>query len=140
MNFEPYQLTNEQSQYKDILDWYGYQVAQLLCIPATKIGVLGRATWSNLETLNTDYLTTTLRPWLEKIEAEIERKLLTETERRTMYVEFDTTALLRADIGTRYNAYAVALSNKFMTVDEVRARENLPPLGTDIAEQEQEVE
>ena len=63
-----------------------------------------------------------------KWEKELEKKLLTPAERSELYIEFDTSNILRADIGTRYNAYSVALKNGFMTVDEVRAKENLPPL------------
>lgn len=128
LQFTPFTLTNEQSQYKDILNWFVYEVARFLNCPPSKLHSLEKATWGNLETLNQDYLTTTLRPWLVKWEKEIERKLLSTEDRASHYVEFDTTLLLRADIGTRYNAYATALTNGFMTVDEVRARENLPPL------------
>jgi HK97 family phage portal protein len=126
--FTPFQLTNEQSQYKDILNWFVYEVARFLNCPPSKLHSLEKATWGNLETLNTDYLTTTLRPWLIKWEKELEKKLLSEIDKPTHYVEFDTTLLLRADISTRYSAYATALTNGFLTVDEVRAKENLPPL------------
>ncbi|MBX9677418.1 MAG: phage portal protein [Gemmataceae bacterium] len=129
LKFTPFTFSNEQNQYKDVLDWYGYQVAQLLCIPPTKIGVLGRATWSNIDALSQDYLTTTLRPWLEKFEAEFEKKLLTPTERNQgYYVEYDTTALLRADISSRSAFYSSAINTGWMTTNEVRARENLPPV------------
>ena len=133
LTFTPYQQTNEQSQYKDILSFLIYEVARFLNCPPSKLHSLEKATWGNLETLNQDYLTTTLRPWLIKWEKELERKLLTPAERAELYIEFDTTNLLRADIGTRYNAYGVALSNGFLTVDEVRARENLPPLPQPVA-------
>lgn len=128
LKFTPFQFSNEQNQYKDVLDWYGYQVAQLLCIPPTKIGVLGRATWSNIDALSQDYLTTTLRPWLEKWEAEFERKLLTPAERRTHYIEYDTSSILRADIASRSAFYSSAISTGWMTTNEVRAKENLPPV------------
>lgn len=128
LSFTPFTLTNEQTQYQELLSFLIYEVARFLNCPPSKLHSLEKATWGNLETLNQDYLTTTLRPWLIKWEKEIERKLLTPVERQSLYVEFDTTQLLRADIGTRYTAYATALTNKFLTVDEVRARENLPPL------------
>jgi HK97 family phage portal protein len=129
LKFTPFALTNEQSQYSEVLDWFGYQVAQLLCIPPTKIGVLGRATWSNIDALSQDYLTTTLRPWLEKFEAEFERKLLTPTERASgYYVEYDTAAILRADIASRSAFYSSAINTGWMTTNEVRGRENLPPV------------
>jgi phage portal protein BeeE len=36
--------------------------------------------------------------------------------------------LLKTDTASRYDAYAVALSNGFLTVDEVRDYENLDPM------------
>jgi HK97 family phage portal protein len=125
--FTPFPLTNEQSQYSELLKYFTYQVAQLLCIPPSKLFDLQKATWGNLETLNQDYLTSCLRPWLLKIEAELLRKLFRVDERRDLFIEFDTVQLLRADITSRFNAYKIAIDSKFLTVDECRARENLPP-------------
>jgi HK97 family phage portal protein len=128
LEFTPFQLTNEQSQYTEILQYFVYEIARLLNVQPTKLYDLQKATWGNLTELNRDYLTTTLRPWLVKYEAEMERKLLRLDERDGMYIEFDTKQLLRADTATRYASYSVGISAGFLTVDEVRAEENLPPL------------
>ena len=48
-------------------------------------------------------------------------------------VRFNTDALLRSDLKTRYEAHAIALSNGFLTVDEVRQLEDMPPMGGDVA-------
>jgi hypothetical protein len=49
--------------------------------------------------------------------------------------------LMRADMQTRYQAHAVALSSGFMTVDEVRALEDLEALDQPpIVQVEEEVE
>jgi HK97 family phage portal protein len=133
LQFTPFTMTNEQNQYKDVLNWFVYEISRFLLIPPSKLMSLEKATWGNLETLNQDYLTTTLRPWLEKWETEFERKLLTPTERRTHYVEYDVTTLLRADASSRATFYGTAINTGWMTVNEVRARENLPPIdGGDI--------
>ena len=68
--------------------------------------------------------TFTLLPWIRRIEATLDAQFPRGT---TLKVNTDGT--LRADTKTRYEAYAVALSNGFMTVDEVRALEDRPPLG-----------
>ena len=60
----------------------------------------------------------------------LDRALLSEDEkRRGLFFELDTTELLRGDVTSRFNAYATALQNNIMSIDEVRYRENLPPLG-----------
>ncbi|WSA68470.1 phage portal protein [Streptomyces sp. NBC_01799] len=44
------------------------------------------------------------------------------------YRRFDVDARLRAKTKDRYEAYASAINNGFMSRDEVRALEDLPPL------------
>lgn len=41
--------------------------------------------------------------------------------------KFNVEALLRTDITTRYTAHKIAIEAEFMSIDEVRAIENLPP-------------
>ena len=62
----------------------------------------------------------------------LNRSLLTEAEKhgeRPLYFELDTSALLRADTLSRYQAYEVALRNGFLQIDEVRYLEDKEPLG-----------
>lgn len=68
-------------------------------------------------------------PVIDIIEAALDSDLLLEREKGTMYFAFDTRELTRGDINQRYSAYATALSQNFMQLDEVRAMEDLPPLG-----------
>ena len=80
-----------------------------------------------------DYTTTELRmlelyqltllPWIGRIEAVLDAQLVTGTDTR---IEVD--GLLRADTKTRYETYAIALDKGILTLDEVRALENRPPL------------
>jgi HK97 family phage portal protein len=129
LKFTQSQYTNEQSQYIEILDRIVFEVARFLVIPPPKLMALEQATWNNITELNRAYLNDCLRPWLEKWEAEYDRKLLLPSERDAKYIEFDTSTLLRADEKTRYANYDLALAHQpWRTVDEVRAAENLPPM------------
>jgi HK97 family phage portal protein len=129
MQFKPFTMTtNEQSQYKELLQWFVYEAARLFNCPPSKIHSLEKATWGNLETLNQDFLTTTLRPWLDKWEAELTKKLIMPSEKGRYSVEFVTDELLRTDKQARYTAYGVALTHGFLSVNEVRAQEGYPPV------------
>ena len=57
------------------------------------------------------------------------RSLMPDTERR-LYAEFETKALLQTDVKTRFEAYSYALDpdKGWMSRDEVRKAENLPPM------------
>jgi phage portal protein BeeE len=68
----------------------------------------------------------TIAPWLRRIEGAIERDVLPEDGE--LYAEFLVEGLLRSDITTRYQAYEIAIRNKWLTPEEVRQKESLGPL------------
>lgn len=69
-----------------------------------------------------------LRELLARIEQEIRRSLLTPPERLSFFGEFAVEGLLRGDSKTRAEFYASALQNAWMTPNEIRRLENLPPM------------
>lgn len=79
------------------------------------------------------FLRYVLRGIIGGIEQEIRRALLSPVERLTFFAEFSIEGLLRGDSAARANFYASALQNGWMTRNEVRRLENLPPVkGGDI--------
>lgn len=126
MKWTSIQATNEQSQYQELLRFMVFEVARLLNITPSKLHSLEKSSFASLEAQNQDFLTTTLRPWLVKWEAEIRRKLFLPSERGQLYAEFLTDSLLRADINQRYAAYQIGLMNGFLNVNTVCAKEGLP--------------
>lgn len=66
---------------------------------------------------------------LNTIEAALNKDLLLEKEKRSFYFAFDTRELTRGNLKERYEAYEIAVRNNFMQVDEIRKKENNPPLG-----------
>ena len=80
-------------------------------------------TYTNTQDIFRELLKTTLFPvYLERI-SEVASMWLP----RGKSVHFDDRELLRADTPSRYNAHKVALDAGFLTVDEVRESEGLPP-------------
>ncbi|MDD9730458.1 phage portal protein [Mameliella sp. AT18] len=102
------------------------EIARAFRIPAPMIGELGRATWSNLEQLNRQFLQMTLAPWLRAWEAAYSRVLLAPDERTDLRIEFLVDALLETDTAARATAYGQYRSMGVMTANEVRAGLNLP--------------
>lgn len=72
-----------------------------------------------------------LNPILKELECALNRDLLLETEKGSYYFAADTSELTKGDIEKRFRAYETASKNGFMQIDEIRLRENLPPLGLD---------
>lgn len=70
-------------------------------------------------------------PLMNAIQCALNRDLLLETEKGSLYFAFDTKELLRGDMQSRFNAYKTALDANFMQIDEVRYAEDMEPLGLD---------
>jgi HK97 family phage portal protein len=71
----------------------------------------------------------TLRRRLKRIEQALEQQLLTPEDRAAgIVIEFNLEGLLRGDSGARSTFYQSALNNGWMTINEVRALENMPPV------------
>ena len=65
----------------------------------------------------------TLMQYLRKIE-----EALTDLSPLGQTIRVDTDVLLRSDTKSRYHSHRVGLEAGFLTIDEVRSIENLPPL------------
>lgn len=89
----------------------------------------GQTMWgSGVEQIMIGFLTFSLRPYLTRIEQAVRKQLLKPSDRGTIYAEFVLEGLLRADSSGRAALYSTFAQNGVMTRDEIRARENLPPL------------
>ncbi len=74
-------------------------------------------------------VTNAVMPIVTIYQEAVNRSLLLESEKRSMYFALDTNELLKGDTLTRYQAYAVGLQNNFLQLDEVRYKEDLPATG-----------
>jgi len=70
----------------------------------------------------------TLLPWIKRHEQAMMRDLLLPSERDTYYIEFNVSGLLRGDQKSRYEAYAIARQWGWLSVNDIRRLENLPPV------------
>lgn len=90
-------------------------------------GDLERATFSNIEHLDLEFLKYTLGYWLTNWEEEIFSQLLTQEEQdqERFFPRFNVNALLRGDYQSRTEGYARLLQNGVVSINEVRAWEEL---------------
>ena len=125
--FVPLTFTSVDAQFIEQRNAAAYEIARAFGVPPSMVGLVDRATWGNAETQNRQFLTFTLRPWLNAFRSEFERVLLSEEERETHIIEAITDDLLRADTASRTASYQALRSAGIMTANEIRAFENLPP-------------
>ncbi len=75
------------------------------------------------------FIKTAIMPILTAIECALNRDLLLEREKKSLYFAFDTKEITKGDIKTRFEAYKTALDANLMQIDECRYMEDLEPLG-----------
>lgn len=128
MQYQQIGIPPEDSQFLETRKFQVTEISRWFRIPPHMLGDLERATFSNIEEQSLEYVKYTLRPWLIRIEQEAKRQLLPEELRGPYYFEHLVNDLLRGDIETRFEAYEKALMNGWMSINEVRERENLNPI------------
>ena len=126
--FTPVFSANKDSQLLELKQFQVIEIARLFNIPPHKLGDLSRATFSNIEQQETNYMVQTIAPLTTKIEQALNRFLLREDEWGHFYFKFNVNAVLKADISTRWDSYTKALQNGVMCVNEVRELEELNPI------------
>lgn len=116
-------LESRQFSVEDICRWFR--------VPPYMVGhTAGSTNWgTGIEQQMIGFLTFVLRPWLIRIEQYIKLRLIPLGERDKFYAEFNVEGLLRADSETRSRINASDVNNGLATRDEVRMRENRPPMG-----------
>lgn len=64
-------------------------------------------------------------PIVKAFETALNRDLLLEKEKKSLFFEFDVKEIVKANITERYNAYKTAKETGFMTLNEIRRMENM---------------
>lgn len=122
-------IAPEEAQFLQTRQFQVPDIARFFGVPPHLIADASNSTsWgSGLAEQNLAFGQLSLRPWVDRIE-DAHGRLLSTQGLPMVFVKLNMDALLRAGTKERYDAYAVALSNSFMTINEVRRLEDLPPL------------
>lgn len=126
MTYHQIGMTNKDAQFIEARKFSAVDIARIFRVPPHLIGILDRATFSNIEQQAIDFVIYTLSAWLVSIEQAISRDLIVRPD--VFFAEFLVEGLLRGDAKTRSEFYASGIQNGWMTRNEVRMRENLNPL------------
>ena len=125
LEFQEASNTSVEMQLNENKKTNSDEICKLFNMPPAMIN--GGAT----EQDKTNFVQYCLNPILKEIECALNRDLLLESEKGSFYFAADTSELTKGDIEKRFRAYETACKNGFMQIDEIRLRENMPPLGLD---------
>jgi HK97 family phage portal protein len=127
--WKPTGVTHEQMQFLGTRGFNAAEIAgQLFLVDPTDIGITlsgSTITYGNITERNARRLQVTFLPWMIRIE-----NALSDLLASPRYMKFNADALLRSNLTERYAAYSTGIAAGFLTVDEPREWEDLPPMGT----------
>ncbi len=118
----------EDAQFLQTRKFQVTEIARIFRVPPHMLADLEKATFSNIEHLGLEFVQHTLRPWLVRWEQAIYRDLLTPKERQSYLAEHLVDALLRGDIKSRNEAYAIGRQNGWWSANDIRKMKNQNPI------------
>lgn len=128
MTFKPISMTNVDADIANILKLSGSDVARIYKIPLPMVNDLDKANYNTIEQLLIQFVVFGLLPWVKRHEQAMMRDYLLPQDRREYFIEFNLSGLLRGDQKSRYEAYAIGRQWGWLSVNDIRRLENMPPV------------
>lgn len=122
-----------EAQFLETRKFQAEEIARLYRVPLHKIGLMDRSTFSNIEQQAIEFVTDTILPWCRRWEQAVNVRLFDEREQREYYAEHLIDGIMRGDMKTRYDSYAIGRQWGWLSANDVREKENMNPIeGGDI--------
>lgn len=128
MDWDQIGMDNSDAQFIETRGLSGRDICRIYRVPPHKVADLEQATFSNIEQQAIEYVTDCLMSEMVRWEQALNRDLLTAEERKTYYFKYMPDALLRGDLKSRYEAYAIGRTWGWLCVDKVLELEDMDPL------------
>ena len=124
--FQQLSIPPEDAQFIETRRFQIAEVARIFGIPPHMLMDTERSTsWgTGIEQQGIGFVVYTLRPWLTRVEQRLTQIL----RPAAVYAKYSVEGLLRGDTQARYAAYAVARQWGWMSVNEIRRLEDMPPV------------
>lgn len=126
--YKPTNIPNDQAQFLDSRRLAVEDVARAFNVPPHLLGLPGTNTYASVEQNNLAWVTHGLRPIVQKIEGALSPLMARYAGGEQAFVRFNLDGLLRADINSRMTAFSTGLQSGFLTINDVRRIEDLPPI------------
>ncbi len=122
MKYTPISIPPNDAQFLETRKFGVNEIARWFNLPPHMLKDMEHATFSNIEQQALEFVVHSLRPWLVKWEAEFERKLLTEEQKRSgrWEIKFNVNALLRGDSSAQAEFIDKMIKNGVYSINDGR--------------------
>lgn len=112
---------NEASQFVEVRTFNVLEIARAWGVPPHLLFELSKATFSNIEQQSLEFIIYCMMTHYERVASAATHAFAEPGH----FFEFLPDALLKGDIKSRYEAYAIAVDKGVLNPDEVRRKENM---------------
>lgn len=128
MTIQRIDFNAQESQYVENAKLSLQTVASAFHVDPTMIGASDSATFSNVKAFRKMLYTESLGPTLTRIEQQLNRDLMAMLGVTGEFVEFNIREKLSGDFDEEATILSTSVGGPWMTRNEARQRENLPPI------------
>jgi HK97 family phage portal protein len=128
MTYKQMAMDNDKAQLIESRKMSVADLSRLYGIPLSMLNESAGESYKSIEQQSLNYVVFGLMPWLKRWESAMRRDLLLPSERKKYFIEFNVAGLIRGDMKSRYDAYAIGRQWGWLSVNDIRRLENLPPV------------
>jgi HK97 family phage portal protein len=128
MTYKQMAMNNDQAQLVEARKMSVADISRLYGIPLSMLSESAGESYKSIEQQSLNFVIFALMPWLKRWESAMRRDLLLPSERKQYFIEFNVAGLIRGDMKSRYDAYAIARQWGWLSVNDIRRLENLAPV------------
>ncbi len=125
LKYKSISVTPDQAQFLASREFSVQEVCRIFSIKPHMLADLSKSSFNNIEMQNQEYVTYSLMPFISKIELEMSLKLFRRNAIGREYIKFNVNGLLRGNVKDRADYYKTAITNGWMSINEVRQKEDL---------------
>jgi HK97 family phage portal protein len=117
----------EKSQASESRIFQVREISRVFRIPPHMLYESEQQSHNTIEQASIEFVTYTLMPWIVRWEQGLNRSLLTPEEKGSIFCGFNLQDLLKGDLQSRYQAYAVGRNWGWLTANDILRREHMNP-------------
>ena len=121
-------ISPDEAQFIETRKFQAEEICRIFSVPPSLVQLPSQTTYNNVEQQNLMYARHTIVPWTQRIEQEIDRKLIPAFQRPEIYTKFRLVDLQRGDSTARANYFTQLLQAGVLSINEVRAEEDMNPV------------
>ena len=128
LEYTPVGQKSTDSQMLESREFNITEIARYFTISPTLIGDLSHTQYGSVEAAQADFIAHTLLPLISMIQDEMNKKLLKNSEKNTIYIDLDEDHIYLSDKSSTANYLSTLTNSGIMTINEARHVIGLQPV------------